>query len=102
MVTRSYRHLDDRDVGVLAGLMLPDGMGHRQGVALPGAEVTAHMLVVRHEPGRPLDGPAPLDGIENVRTARATRRRACASLRCGATRPASRNKNQTEDMPCVG
>ena len=34
------------------------------------AEVTAYMLVIRHEPGAPLDGPAPLHGIENVRTLR--------------------------------
>ncbi|ARP79376.1 hypothetical protein CAL12_00095 [Bordetella genomosp. 8] len=27
-----------------------------------------YMLVVRHEAGRPLQGPAPLDGIENIRT----------------------------------
>jgi len=27
-----------------------------------------YMLVVRHEPGRRLEGPAPLSGIENIRT----------------------------------
>jgi hypothetical protein len=27
-----------------------------------------YMLVVRHEPGRLLEGPAPLTGIENIRT----------------------------------
>jgi hypothetical protein len=27
-----------------------------------------YMLVVRHEAGRPLEGPAPLAGIENIRT----------------------------------
>ncbi|AOB29404.1 hypothetical protein AKI39_00100 [Bordetella sp. H567] len=27
-----------------------------------------YMLVVRHDAGRPLDGPAPLSGIENIRT----------------------------------
>ena len=37
-----------------------------------GAEFTAYMLVVRHEPGRPLEGPAQLSGIENIRTIRAT------------------------------
>jgi hypothetical protein len=39
-----------------------------------GAEFTAYMLVVRHEPGAPLEGPAPLAGIENIRTIRATLR----------------------------
>jgi hypothetical protein len=120
-------------VDALTGLMLPDGVWHRQGAALSGAEavaaalarrspimrihhlltnafamcarregaeVTPYMMMVRHEPGRPLDGPA---ALENIRTVRATRRRAGASLRCGATRLASpRNKNKTEDTPCVG
>lgn len=27
-----------------------------------------YMLVVRHDAGRPLEGPAPLSGIENIRT----------------------------------
>jgi hypothetical protein len=27
-----------------------------------------YMLVVRHDAGKPLDGPAPLHGIENIRT----------------------------------
>ena len=27
-----------------------------------------YMLVVRHEPGRDVSGPVPLDGIENIRT----------------------------------
>jgi hypothetical protein len=29
-----------------------------------------YMLVVRHDEGKPLDGPAPLAGIENIRTTR--------------------------------
>ena len=36
------------------------------------AEVTGYMLVVRHEPGTSLDGPAPLAGVESIRTIRAT------------------------------
>jgi hypothetical protein len=39
-----------------------------------GADFTAYMLVVRHEPGGPLEGPAPLKNIENIRTVRATLR----------------------------
>ena len=39
-----------------------------------GASFTAYMLVVRHEPGGPLAGPAPLSGIENIRTIRASLR----------------------------
>ncbi len=107
VVVQFYRHLDDRNIGALTGLMLPDGVWHRQGAALSGAEaiaaalarrsptmhihhlltnvfavpagsdeaeVTGYMLVVRHEPGGPLEGPAPLDGIENIRTIRATLR----------------------------
>lgn len=35
------------------------------------AEVTGYMLVVRHESGRVQEGPAPLEGIENIRTIRA-------------------------------
>ena len=30
--------------------------------------VIAYMMVIRHEPGAPLDGPAPLKGFENIRT----------------------------------
>lgn len=107
VVTRFYRHLDERAGEALAALMLPGGVWHRQGEALSGAEaiaaalarrsptmrihhlltnafavpdgnggaeVTAYMLVVRHEPGGPLDGPAPLGGIETIRTVRATLR----------------------------
>ena len=51
----------------------PDGTG--------AAEVTAYMLVVRHEPGAPLDGPAPLSGIENIRTVRGRLRKAEAGWR---------------------
>ncbi len=43
--------------------------------AEPGAHgevaLTAYMLVVQHEPGGPLDGPAPLTGFTNIRTLRA-------------------------------
>ena len=35
------------------------------------AEVTAYMLVVRHDSGAEPDGPSPLSGIENIRTTRA-------------------------------
>lgn len=101
---RFFRHLDEREYAELAGLMLPDGVWHRQGAELRGeaaivaalsrrsptmrihhlltnvfarpdgedaAAVTAYMLVVRHEPGAPLDGPAPLHGVETIRTLRA-------------------------------
>lgn len=30
--------------------------------------IRGYMLVVRHEPGAPLDGPAPLKGIESIRS----------------------------------
>lgn len=30
--------------------------------------VRGYMLVVRHEPGAPLDGPAPLKGVESIRS----------------------------------
>jgi limonene-1,2-epoxide hydrolase len=34
------------------------------------AEVTAYMLVARYDSGSPLTGPAPFNGIENIRTIR--------------------------------
>ncbi|OWU85623.1 hypothetical protein ATO6_01445 [Oceanicola sp. 22II-s10i] len=33
--------------------------------------LTAYMLVVQHDAGTPLDGPAPLTGFTNIRTVRA-------------------------------
>jgi hypothetical protein len=39
------------------------------------AEVTAYMLVVRHDSGTESAGPLPLSGIENIRTMRARLRR---------------------------
>ena len=119
VVTRFYRHLDERDVGALTGLMLPDGVWHRQGAVLAGGEaiaaalarrsptmrihhlltnayavpagpdaaaVTAYMLVVRHEPGGPLEGPAPLTGVESIRTVRATLRATAQGWRIAAMR----------------
>ncbi|MGH1424118.1 MAG: nuclear transport factor 2 family protein [Pseudooceanicola sp.] len=56
--TRRIHHL----LTNISGEQAPDGS-----VAL-----TAYMLVVQHEPGGPLDGPAPLDGISSIRTLRAT------------------------------
>ena len=55
-----------------------------------GAEVTAYMLVVRHEPGGPLEGPAPFAGIENIRTIRASLTATPEGLAscCDAERPA--------------
>ena len=35
------------------------------------ARVTAYMLVIRHDSGAKPSGPAPLQGIENIRTVRA-------------------------------
>ena len=119
LVMQFYRHLDDRDVAALTGLMLPDGVWHRQGAVLEGAEaiaaalarrsptmrihhlltnafavltepngveVTAYMLVVRHEPGQSLDGPAPFNGIENIRTVRATLRHTPSGWRIASMR----------------
>jgi hypothetical protein len=45
------------------------------------AEVTGYMLVIRHDDGAPPRGPAPLHGIENVRTTRARLRRTPAGWR---------------------
>lgn len=39
------------------------------------AEVTAYMLVVRHNSKTPPTGPSPLSGVENIRTMRARMRR---------------------------
>ena len=35
------------------------------------AQVTGYMLVVRHDNGSPIPGPAPYSGVENIRTIRA-------------------------------
>ena len=103
-VIRFFRALDDRDYGLLAGLLAPDGAWHRQGAVLRNeaeilaamasrsptmrihhlltnvyaepsgdveAEVTAYMLVVRHDAKAEPAGPSPLSGIENIRTTRA-------------------------------
>ncbi|GAC1341935.1 MAG: hypothetical protein NVSMB18_15030 [Acetobacteraceae bacterium] len=103
-VLRFFRALDDRDYGLLAALLAPDGAWHRQGAVLRNeadimqamasrsptmrihhlltnvyaevrseteAEVTAYMLVVRHDSKAAPTGPSPLSGIENIRTMRA-------------------------------
>ena len=50
------------------------------------AEVTAYMLVVRHEPGGPLAGPAPLHGVESIRTVRASLRATAGGWRIASLR----------------
>jgi hypothetical protein len=63
------------------------------------AEATAYMLVIRHEPGSPLDSPAPLAGIENIRTIRAALRHTAQDWRVAQLRRAI---IKTEDTPCIG
>lgn len=50
------------------------------------ADVTAYMLVIRHEPAGPFDGPAPLAGIENIRTIRAALRHTAQGWRVASMR----------------
>jgi len=40
-------------------------------VANDGITVTCYMLVVRHDSGKQITGPAPLSGVANIRTTRA-------------------------------
>jgi hypothetical protein len=113
-VIRFFRALDDREYGLLAPLLAPDGVWHRQGAELRNeaeilaamasrartmrihhlltnvyaeprgedeAEVTAYMLVVRHDSKSEPAGPSPLTGIENIRTMRARLRRTAQGWR---------------------
>jgi hypothetical protein len=41
-------------------------------ITADSCEMRGYMLVVRHDSGKPIEGPAPLSGIENIRTTHIT------------------------------
>ncbi len=110
-LSRFFRCLDENNFPGLVALMAPGGVWHRQGEQLSGeasimaamgkrpphrrvhhllsnliadvsgneATVTAYMFVVRHDGA--VQGPAPLTGLESVRTLRVRMTRTAAGWR---------------------